>query len=154
MHCIFQPVKSIGTIAVCVVGTLGLTPGVYADDGTAAGNPLPNNPYAEIVVRNVFNLTAPSPDAPQTEIDPLRKITPNGTQNFLGKVQVLFKVAGVGRPGQPPKDQFYMLSEGERADDIEVVHIDAKKGLVTKKNHGQRNPECGLPDCFFNGDMG
>src|SRR6185369_9059978 len=65
------------------------------------------------------------------------KITATGIQNFFGKAEVLFKVAGVSRPGQPPKDQSYILKEGERQDDIEVVKIDEKNGIITFRNHGQ-----------------
>jgi hypothetical protein len=51
---------------------------------------------------------------------------------------VLYKVAATGaKPGQPPpKDNFYILSQGERQDDIEVVKIDELNGLVTFNNHG------------------
>ena len=33
------------------------------------------------------------------------------------------------------KDVYYDLSEGEKQDDIEVMHIDEKAGLVAFKNH-------------------
>lgn len=96
---------------------------------------LTDNPYAPIVQRNVFGLNPPAP--PVTEAPPdIPKITANGIQNFLGKTQVLFKVSGFSKPGQPPKDIFYTLKEGERQDDIEVVKIDEKNGIITFKNHG------------------
>ncbi len=102
----------------------------------AAGN---DNPYSSVVARNVFGLV-PIPTGPAvdpTPKDPPIKIIPNGIMNLLGKVQVLFKVAGVARPGQPPKDQSYILSEGERQNDIEVVKIDEKAAMITFNNHGE-----------------
>jgi hypothetical protein len=96
------------------------------------------NPYTPIVTRNVFGLlpipTGPPPDA--TPAVPPPKITANGIMTIFGKVQVLFKVAGVARPGQPPKDESYVMSEGDRQDDIEVVKIDEQAATITFNNHG------------------
>jgi hypothetical protein len=49
----------------------------------------------------------------------------------------LFKVANPGKSGKPAADDDYILSEGQRQDDIEVVKIDEKAGVVTFNNHGQ-----------------
>ena len=55
----------------------------------------------------------------------------------FGNGQVLFKVApAAAKPGPPAKDEYYILSEGQRQDDIEVLKIDDKKSLVTFDNHG------------------
>lgn len=125
--------KRFGKIAVCLAGGLALNAGLRAD-----GVVLPDNPYAQIVTRNVFDLN------PLPKLDPLAgqeanpppKITPNGIMDVFGHLQVLFKAADPGKPGQPPKDNSYILGEGERQDDIEVVKIDEKAGLVTFNNHG------------------
>ena len=53
-----------------------------------------------------------------------------------GTSQALYKVAGSATPGQPAKEQFYNLSEGQREDDIEVLHINDQASLVTFNNHG------------------
>ena len=97
------------------------------------------NPYGPIVTRNVFALVpiptnVPVADGPP-EVPP-PKITPNGIMTLFGKLQVLFKVAGVAHPGQPPKDESYVLSEGDRQDDIEVQAIDEKSSTITFDNHG------------------
>jgi hypothetical protein len=68
--------------------------------------------------------------------DPPPKITLNGIMSAYGKLQALFKVAGTGKAGQPAKDQFYILSEGQRQDDIEITRINEQAGLVTFNNHG------------------
>jgi len=49
---------------------------------------------------------------------------------------VLFKVAVPPRPPEPATDKSYILSEGQRQDDIEVTHINEKGGIVTFNNHG------------------
>jgi hypothetical protein len=123
--------KRVGNIAIWLAGGLMLSVGTRADDGV-----LPNNPYAPIVVRNIFGLNPPPPVDAVPPGDPPPKITPNGIMSIFGQLQVLFKVAGTAKPGQPAKDEFYILSEGQRQDEIEVTHIDEKASLVTFNNHG------------------
>ena len=98
-----------------------------------------SSPYTPIVTRNVFGLV-PIPTNPPVVAGPPEtpppKITPNGIMTLFGKLQVLFKVAGVAHPGQPPKDESYVLSEGDRQDDIEVQSIDEKSSMITFDNHG------------------
>jgi hypothetical protein len=122
--------KRVGKIAVCLAGGLALNAGLRAESVV-----LPNNPYAQIVARNVFDLNPPpkfDPSAAQ-KADPPPKITPNGIMDVFGHLQVLFKAPDSGKP---PKDNSYILSEGQRQDDIEVMKIDEKAGLVTFNNHG------------------
>ena len=124
--------KRLGKIVVCLASGLVLNAGTRADDGV-----LPNNPYAPIVVRNIFGLNpVPTNDVNATPAEPPPKITPNGIMSIFGKWQVLFKVAGTPKPGQPAKDESYILSEGQRQDEIEVIQIDEKANLVTFNNHG------------------
>jgi hypothetical protein len=122
-------VRYIGKIAICLAGGLALCTVAHA------GSVTPNNPYAPIVVRNVFDLNPPQP-VDQTPTEPPPKITPNGIMTIFGSPQALFKAASPAKPGQPAKDISYILSEGQRQDDIEVVRIDEKDGIVTFNNHG------------------
>ena len=125
--------KRLGKVVICLASGLVLNASARADDSV-----LPNNPYAPIVVRNVFNLN-PAQSADSTNATPadLPKITPNGIMSiFNHQLQVLFKVAGTPKAGQPAKDESYILSEGQRQDDIEVIQIDEKNSLVTFNNHG------------------
>jgi hypothetical protein len=97
------------------------------------------NPYTPIVERNVFGLVPIPP--PPVAVDPATlvpppKITPNGIMTLFGKLQVLFKVAGVTHPGLPPKDESYVMCEGDRQDDIEVQKIDQPSATITFNNHG------------------
>jgi hypothetical protein len=82
-------------------------------------------------------LNPPTPvDTTVADATPPPKITPNGIMSIFGQLQVLFKVAGTAKPGKPAVDDDYILSEGQRQDDIEVVKIDEKAGSVTFNNHG------------------
>jgi len=122
--------KRLGKLAVCFAGGLVLNASLRADDAM-----LPANPYTAIVVRNVFGLNPPKPADDAPPADPPPKITPNGIMSIFGQLQVLFKVAP--KPGQQgAKEESYVLSEGQAQDDIEVVHINEKDGVVTFNNHG------------------
>jgi hypothetical protein len=123
--------KQMGKIAVCLVCGLVLNTATRADDGGLA-----NNPYASIVARNVFSLNPPQPEAPPEQADPPPKITPNGIMSIFGQLQALFKVSIPAKGGQPAKEESYILSEGQRQDDIEVVQINEKDCIVTFNNHG------------------
>lgn len=116
-------------IAVCLAGGLVLNASLRADDAA-----LTANPYALIVTRNIFGLNPPPPpvDPNAAPAEPAVKITPNGILSVMGQSQVLFKTSGGGKPGE----QSYILSEGQAEDEIEVVKIDEKDGIVTFNNHG------------------
>jgi len=124
----FENMKRVWKIAFCLAGGLALNAGLHADNVA-----FPDNPYAAIVVRNVFGLNPPpppvDPNAPPPE--PEVKITANGIMAIMGQAEALYKTTVAGKP-----DQSYMLAEGQREDDIEVVKIDEKARSVTFNNHG------------------
>ena len=116
---------------ISVVGLAALA--ARADDSVSA-----DNPYVSIPARNIFNLV-PIPTNPPPVLaapDPPSKITPNGIMSLFGSLQVLFKVANPPKPGQPPTDQSYVMSEGDREDGISVLRIDQAVGVITFDNHG------------------
>src|SRR5436190_18086206 len=81
-----------------------------------------SNPYQAIVERNVFSLKPPPPPPPPE--DPLKKNPPptiklQGVQTILGRRQVLFKVPA--KPPGQPKEESFLMNEGERQGEIEVV---------------------------------
>src|ERR1017187_4266455 len=124
--------KSAGTLFIAV--TLLASAGVRAQDAVA-----PDKPYASIVARNMFGLLPIPPPVPVTTEppeDPPPKITPNGTMTLFGKLEALFKVANKGKTGQPPKEDSYVLSEGERQEGITVLKINQPDGIITFDNHG------------------
>jgi hypothetical protein len=139
--------KRLGKIAACLAGGLVLNAGLHAASPAAspalavvkapAVNPQSDNPYTTIAVRNMFGLNPPAPPKPlEDPAKDLPKITPTGIMGIFGHYQVLFKVTPVAKGGPASKDEFYILSEGQRQDDIEVVKIDERNSLVTFDNHG------------------
>ena len=138
-----ETMNHLGKIAVCLVVGLALNAGLRAATPVAVNIPAPSsnlspdNPYTVIATRNIFGLNPPAPPAPPEDpTKDLPKITPTGIMGVFGNLQVLFKVAPVGKSAPGAKEEFYILSRGQRQDDIEVVNIDDKNGLVTFDNHG------------------
>src|ERR1017187_6898360 len=124
--------KSAGTLFIAV--TLLASAGARAQDAV-----VPDKPYASIVARNMFGLLPIPPPVPvdtSPPEDPPPKITPNGTMTLFGKLEALFKVANKGKAGQPPKEDSYVLSEGERQEGITVLKINQPDGIITFDNHG------------------
>ena len=119
-------------ILICLAGGMAMSANVRADDVV-----LPGNPYALVVARNIFGLNPPKPVDPSATDTPPPKITLNGITDILGQMQALYKVAGTTKHGKPAGDDSYILSEGQSQDDIEVVKIDEKAGIVTFNNHGE-----------------
>jgi hypothetical protein len=144
--------KRFGKTAVCLAGGLALNASLRAADPASANNPLPDNPYATVAVRNIFGLIppAPPPTLEEETAKNLPKITPTGIMSVFGQSQVLFKVAAgaATKARQPAKEEFYILRQGQRQDDIEVTKIDEKNSLVTFDNHGttQELPLANAPD--------
>lgn len=121
-----------GFITVTVL--LGSVYGSFAFTPDDAGNP-----YRAIVGRNVFSLKPPPPPPNPEDLvkrDPPPKIRLQGLTTILGRRQVLFKTQSSAKPGQPAKDESFVLSEGERQGEIEVLAIDENAGTIKFKNHG------------------
>jgi hypothetical protein len=120
--------KSFGKIAAAVAGGLALNLSAHAEDLA-----LNDNPYVPIVTRNVFNLNPVIANPESSQPTPAIKITANGIMSIFGRLQVLFKTSG-GAAGS--KEQSYILSEGQRQDDITVLKISESAGIVKFDNHG------------------
>lgn len=116
--------RYFGKIAGCVAGWLVLNTSLGAD-----------SPYVPIAARNIFGLNPPQAISP-VDATPPPTITPDGIMTIFGSPQVLFKVDVPPRPPEPATEKSYVLSEGQRQDDIEVTHINEKTGVVTFNNHG------------------
>lgn len=129
--CYIHPMIRARTI-VLVLSSFALavgTPPLIAD---VAGNP-----YQGIVDRNLFNLKPPPrPEDNLPPPEPPPKITLTGFTTILGDKRVLFKVQVPAKPPQPPKEESYILTEGQRDGDIEVLEINEKSGVAKFNNHG------------------
>jgi hypothetical protein len=134
-NCYHAIMKHGGKILACLMGSLALC--------AAANEVTPDvsaNPYQSIVDRNVFGLKPPPPPPDTSEANkaPVLKITLTGMTDILGNKRVLMKTAPPpGKPGEPPKtEQSYILAEGQREGDIEVLEINDKVGSVKVNNAG------------------
>jgi hypothetical protein len=90
------------------------------------------NPYQGIVDRNVFGLKPPPPIT-DTKTPPVKDpppITLTGMTTILSTKRVLLNVQSPGKAIQS-----FILAEGQRDGDIEVLEIDEKAGSV-KLNYG------------------
>ena len=94
-------------------------------------------PYQGIVERNVFNLKPRAPDvAPEPPAPPPPKIKLNGIFTILGKKQTGLTVSIPPRPPDPAREESFILVEGQRKGDIEVLQISEAGGMVKVNNHG------------------
>jgi hypothetical protein len=113
-------------IAILIVFVLVL-------DAKALAPDVSESPYQAIVERNVFGLRPPPViDTNTPPPQPAAKITLTGITTILGKTQALMSVQTAGKP-QP---EFFMLTEGQRAGEIEVLEINETAGTVKVTNQG------------------
>jgi hypothetical protein len=101
--------------------------------GDASGSP-----YQSVVERNVFGLKPPPPPPdPEANKPPPPKMFLQGITTFGGIKRALLKTQMPTKPGEPPKgEQSFVLAEGQREGDIEVLEIDAKGGTVKVNDFG------------------
>ncbi|NOS72465.1 MAG: hypothetical protein HOP33_21400 [Verrucomicrobia bacterium] len=97
------------------------------------------NPYETITTRNVFGIKPPAPPAPVEQPKPQApEIKLQGLTTILGNKLVLFKATIPAKPPEQPapKQMSFMLSEGQRDGEIEVLEINAVAGIVKFRNYG------------------
>jgi hypothetical protein len=98
------------------------------------------NPYKAIADRNVFGLRPPvaAAETNQAPKHPPANLTLLGFDTLTGQKRVMLKAPPVPAKGaQPAKgEQSYMLSEGQRDGDIEVLQINAVARTVKINNNG------------------
>ena len=110
--------------------------GVLLVGGNAKAIP-EDNPYHEIPVRNVFKLnplTTPPTNPPPKETP--TTIVPTGLTDVVDRTVALFKLQYPARPGQPAKEESFILAEGQRVGNIEVIKIEKQAGAITFNNNG------------------
>jgi len=108
---------------------------IAADTADTADHP--ENPYQGIVDRNVFAL---KPPPPPPDPDSIKPPTPEffltGITTIFGPKRALFRTSPKPARGAPPpgkdkeKEESYMLAEGQREGEVEVVSIDEVAGMV------------------------
>lgn len=134
---ILETMKQGVKILACILAGTSLciadVPDVTDPAETEADAPASDNPYQSIVDRNVFGLKPPPPvqDVGATDKTPPPPIFLTGISSFAGKVAMMKSQPTAQKPGTPPKgEQFYMLREGQRDGELEVIRIDERAGTV------------------------
>lgn len=119
--------KRTRLMAVWLTGGLMLLPAARA---VVSGD----NPYRSIVERNPFGLLPPTPPAPPPDTNPPpSNIKLTGITTILGIKNALLMAQ---EPGPGGKSQSYILTEGQREGQIEVLTIDNVTGSVKVSNAG------------------
>ena len=119
---------------ICTLAAFALCTAASAATSDSSGSP-----YQGVVERNVFGLKPPPPPPdPEATKPPPPKIFLQGITTFGGIKRALLKAQMPAKPGEPPKpDQSsFILAEGQRDGDIEVLEIDAKEGTVKVNDFG------------------
>jgi hypothetical protein len=120
--------KTFQTSVICLFGACWLAISTPAD-----GENSMDNSSRGIVGHNSFDLKPAPAAAAQDAQTPPPKIILNGIMTAFGDRSALFKVVP---PQTATGKQFYFLSEGERAGDIELLSVDVKTCAIKIRNHG------------------
>jgi hypothetical protein len=116
----------------CIAGALTLWTAANALAVQSAGSP-----YQGIVDRNVFGLKPPpNPEYSKPPPPPPPSIKLQCITTILGNKRALMKIMMPGRPGVKAEEQSFILAEGQRDGEIEVLEIDDKAGTVKVNNFG------------------
>lgn len=95
-------------------------------------------PFEFIAGRNVFNLQPLPPPIPPpvqpASIKAMPQVIVTGMIDVCGRKRLL---AEISEPGRPAIKQ--VLSEGEEAGPVQVLHIDVRRGLVNVRIHGEES---------------
>src|SRR5436853_2071359 len=97
---------------------------------SAVSPDLSNGRYDGIAPRNIFGLKQPQVQNQVTQPPPtqLPTVKLTGITTILGYKLALLKIQPPLKPGEQPREQTLMLTEGQRDGDIEVLQIDEKTG--------------------------
>src|SRR2546421_12634036 len=92
--------------------------------------------YQSIPARNLFALKPTPPPLEPPPTGPTRpRIVLKGITTVCNRMALL-KALFPAKPGEPAREQSYMLAPGQRDGDIEVLEVDEKAGSVKVKSFG------------------
>src|SRR5271169_1130853 len=83
-----------------------------------------DDPYQNISQRNLFALSPSLATNDEDVITPPVQITLNGIITIFGDKRALFKTQAAMSPLSPAKGKNYMLTEGQRDGEIELLAVD------------------------------
>jgi hypothetical protein len=118
---------------LCIGTITAFSPNLFAVPPESA------NQYQNIPKRNVFALKEIPITVPQANTEPppaLPKIFLTGITTLGGYKRALFAVQYPAKAGQPAKEEYLMLAEGQREEGIEVLKVDENAREVRVNNSG------------------
>ena len=120
--------RALAKVVLCILGS-------FAASTRAETIESRDHPYKNIPAANVFRLKSPArPEGPVPLPPP--KITLQGLTTVLPRPHVLFKVMMPATSSEPAKETAFVLGEGEREGEIQVLEINERAGTVRLLNHG------------------
>jgi hypothetical protein len=120
--------KRTGIFLTAMLGCLQIA---CVAEAAAADDPSVN-PYLVIAKHNSFGLVILPAPTVQDAGTPPPEITLNGIMAISDDKRALFKV----RDQSSGKEKSYILSEGQRDGDIELLSVEMKNSTITVNNHG------------------
>jgi hypothetical protein len=125
----YETMKYAEKMLLCLTGTFVLCSGASALVADSS-----NNPYQDIVIRNVFQLKpAPVPIPVEPPKPPLPKVSLKGIFTILGRKSAIMSANFPAKDGKPAGEQSFTLSVGEREGEFEVLDINKDEGIVKIK---------------------
>src|ERR1700722_1981025 len=145
---LMNPVKKI-IVAVCMAGCAIKA---SCSDGQ-------NNPYKDISERNPFELNPAAITNSDDVITPPVQITLNGIMTIFGDKRALLKTQPAISSLGATKGKNYMLAEGQRDGEIELLAVDVTGEKIKVNNHGviqiislSKTPELPILKTFIAGN--
>ena len=116
----FKNMKHGGNTLLCIIGVWA-----FWQVANGAARDVGGSSYQGIAGRNVFGLKPPPPPPiPEANTPPLPRIFLQGIATIGGVKRALLKAQIAPKPGEKPAgDQSFILAEGQRDGDIEVLEI-------------------------------
>jgi hypothetical protein len=106
----------------CVAGLMGIL--ISAHLACASVRPPGRERYQQIVSANIFKLAQSSPTVEPAKPLTLPGMRLSGIVTYLAAKRVLLEVWPEGHGAPATARRSYLLAEGEKRDDIEIVRVD------------------------------
>jgi len=117
--------RQLNLLKLCITLSMLLP---FCSSGAASSQ---QNPYKVIYDRNLFGLRPPTP---VHKPEPLPALPPNiiltGITTILGEKRAFLEITPPPKPSTPAKSQSFNLTEGQKAENVQVVEIDPKAETV------------------------
>jgi hypothetical protein len=115
---------------VLVILSASLLPGTLAaQTGADVPRAAASHPSGSMAVRNIVDLNAPRTASQEETNPPIPRFFLTGIVTIDGK-KAFLKVMTEAQSGEAAKEESYMLGEGGRKGQLEVVNIDQRAGIV------------------------